>query len=130
MQPAGRKIWLQGKLVKRRFRLTKSTDFKRVRRMGKSYAHPLIVLIAHPNEHEHSRFAVAAGRSLGNAVQRNRAKRRLREAIRPLIPLIAPGWDVLVLARRPLLGATFQQCQDALADLLKRARLLKYPHGD
>jgi ribonuclease P protein component len=98
--------------------------------MGKSYAHPLIVLIAHPNEHAHSRFAVAAGRSLGNAVQRNQAKRRLREAIRPLIPVIEPGWDLLVLARRPLLGASFQQCRDVLTDLLKRARLLKYPHGD
>jgi ribonuclease P protein component len=124
---AGRK---QPKLVKRRFRLTKSSDFKRVRRMGKSYAHPLIVLVTHPNEHERARVAVAAGRSIGNAVQRNRAKRRLREAIRPLIPLIEPGWDLLILARHPLPGASFQQCQEALADLLKRARLLKYPHGD
>jgi ribonuclease P protein component len=116
--------------VKRRFRLTKSTDFKRVRRLGKSYAHPLIVLVALPNEQAETRFAVTAGRALGNAVVRNRAKRWLREALRPLIPSLAPGWDVLVLARRPLPEAGFHQCRQALVGLLERAQLLKVPDGN
>lgn len=116
--------------MKRRFRLTRSTDIKRVRQLGKTYAHPLIVLIALGNEQNTTRFAIAAGRSLGKAVERNRAKRRLREALRPLMPAIAPGWDLLLLARRPLNEATFQQCQVALALLLKRARILNDPHDD
>ncbi|HEX6305187.1 MAG TPA: ribonuclease P protein component [Anaerolineales bacterium] len=116
--------------MKRRFRLTKSTDFKRVRRMGKSYAHPLLVLIAHPNDLDRSRFGVAAGRSLGKAVQRNRAKRRIREALRPLIPGVEPGWDIIILARGKLLAASFHHCQEALKDLLRRARLLKDPYDD
>ena len=98
--------------------------------MGKSYTHPLIVLIAHPNDLDRSRFGVAAGRSLGKAVQRNRAKRRIREALRPLIPEIEPGWDLIILARRPLQEATLQQCQEILKELLRRARLLKDPHGN
>jgi ribonuclease P protein component len=111
--------------VKRRFRLTSTTDFERVRRFGKSYAHPFIVLVALPNELDHSRIGVAAGRSLGNAVQRNRAKRILRESIRPLIPGIPPGWDMVILARKPLIDARFDDIGQALTGLLTQARLLE-----
>jgi ribonuclease P protein component len=111
--------------LKRSFRLTRSTDFERVRRFGKSYAHPLVVLIALPNEMDQSRFAVSAGRSIGNAVQRNRAKRILRETIRPLIPTITPGWDLVILARKPMTNASFDEIGSALTSLLSRTNLLE-----
>jgi ribonuclease P protein component len=110
--------------VQRRFRLTSSDDFKRVRRFGKSYAHPLIVLIAQRNDLGSPRLAVSAGRSVGNAVQRNRAKRLIREAARPLIPEIAPAWDIVLLARQPLAEASLAQAREALVQLFRRANLL------
>ena len=95
-----------------------------MRRYGQSYAHPLIVLIALNNEAADSRFGIAAGRSAGKAVQRNRAKRLIRAALQPLLPSIAPGWDVVLIARRPLPEATFEQTQQALVALLQRSGLL------
>jgi len=114
--------------VNRRFRLTRSANFERVRRFGKSYAHPLVVLIALPNQAESSRFGVAAGRSVGNAVRRNRAKRLLRSALQQQLPVIKPGWDVVLIARHRMAGATFQQTVTALASLLGRAKLLQEIH--
>ena len=75
--------------MQRKFRLTRSEDFKRVRRSGKSYAHPLVVLIVQSNNQPRVKIGVAAGRTVGTAVYRNRAKRLLREAMRTLIPDIA-----------------------------------------
>ncbi len=98
--------------------------------MGKSYAHPLVVLIALPNEKERTRFAVVAGRSLGKAVQRNQAKRLLREALRPLLPAIAPGWDVILFCRQPMISATFHDIQFAVQTLLDRAKILEVTHVD
>jgi ribonuclease P protein component len=115
--------------VKRRFRLTSTRDFLRVRRLGKSYAHPLIVLVALPNDLGNSRFAVSATRSVGNAVQRNRAKRLIRESMRPMIPRIKPGWDILLLARQSLAAAEFFQAQTALIQLLERSHLVENSNG-
>jgi ribonuclease P protein component len=110
--------------VNRKFRLTQSTEFKRVRRYGKSYAHPLLVLVILPNDEERTRVGVTAGRSIGNAVQRNRAKRLLREALRPILTQIRPGWKIVVISRKPILAATLLDIQTSLRRLLIRANVL------
>jgi ribonuclease P protein component len=93
--------------------------------MGKSYAHPLIVLQSAPNGLDYSRAGVLAGRSIGNAVRRNREKRRMREAIRPLMNQIAPGYDLLFIARRALNDAATHELQAAVMALLQKAGTLE-----
>jgi ribonuclease P protein component len=111
--------------VQRRFRLTRSTDFKRVRNVGKSFAHPLVVLIVLVSEESGLRVGVAAGRAVGGAVQRNRAKRLLREAIRPEIPSLRLEHDLVLIARAPLLQAEFVDIKKAIHGLLRRANLFQ-----
>jgi ribonuclease P protein component len=110
--------------VQRKFRLTRSTDFKRVRRTGKSYAHPFVVLVVQASETPRVRVGVTAGRSVGGAVQRNRAKRLLREAMRPLLPHLIPGWDLVLIARPALLSSTLEEIQHTLSNLLRRAEII------
>ncbi len=107
-----------------KFRLTRSEDFKRVRRIGKSFAHPLVVLVAHPSELKQVRIGVAAGKTAGTAVRRNRAKRLLREAMRPLLSSFASGWDLILIARPALTTATLADTRAALINVLQRARVL------
>ena len=110
--------------MKRKFRLTRSTDFKRVRRIGKSYAHPLVVFVVSSNELQHARVGVVAGRAVGTAVQRNRAKRRLRACLDGWLPCIQDGWDMIFLARKSMDQASFAEIRDAVQLLLKRAGLI------
>ena len=114
--------------MQRKFRLTRSEDFKRVRRSGKSYAHPLVVLIVQSNNQPRVKIGVAAGRTVGTAVYRNRAKRLLREAMRTLIPNIASGLDLILIARPGLVSATLEDTHRALLNLLQRARILTPRH--
>jgi len=114
--------------VQRSFRLTRSEDFKRVRRDGKSYAHPLVVLIMQNNDQPRVRVGVAAGKAVGTAVYRNRAKRLLREVMRSLIPNIASGSDLILIARPALVSATIEDTQRALLNLLQRAKVLTPKH--
>jgi ribonuclease P protein component len=115
--------------MKRKFRLRKSTDFKRVRRLGKSYAHPFVVLIKYPNQQTISRIGITAGRSVGNAVKRNRAKRRIREIICLRITQLQTGWDIIFLARQSIKDATHTELQAAIDGLLKRAGLTNNQHA-
>jgi len=110
--------------VQRKFRLTRSEDFVRVRRYGKSYAHPLVVLIAQPGALNQVRVGVAAGKTTGSAIHRNRAKRLLREAIRPLLPLLPSGWDLILIARPALIAASLADARTALTGLLHRAQII------
>jgi ribonuclease P protein component len=110
--------------VQRRFRLTRSEDFKRVRRSGKSYAHPLVVLIVQKSDQPHIRIGVAAGRTVGTAVVRNRAKRLLREGMRTLIPKIASGLDLILIARAGLASASLEDTHQAVQNLLQRAQII------
>ena len=110
--------------MKRRFRLTRSTDFKRVRRSGKSYAHPLVVLYALKSDEPGVHVGVSAGLAVGNAVKRNRAKRLLRAAMNELLPHTAPGSDLLLIARSSLPESDLQHTLAALSNLLQRAGLL------
>ena len=114
--------------MQRKFRLTRSEDFKRVRRSGKSYAHPLVVLIVQSNNQPRVKIGVAAGRTVGTAVYRNRAKRLLREAMRTLLPNIASGLDLILIARPGLVSATLEDTRRALLNLLQRARILIPQH--
>lgn len=114
-----------GVTVKREFRLTRSTDFKRVRRTGKSYAHPLIVLQVKAGEHPGPRIGIAAGKTVGGAVQRNRAKRLLRAGLQPFLTQLSPGWDMVLIARAPIGHADFFQVQAAIQALLERAHLIE-----
>ena len=106
-----------------RHRLTGQADFRRVRRTGTSYSHPLFVLVVSASELPAVRLGVSASRSMGTAVRRNRAKRRLREAFRPLMPDLPGGWDLVVVARPALLEADWPALQAAARHLVKRAGL-------
>jgi ribonuclease P protein component len=111
--------------MNRKYRLTGSTNFKRVRRNGKSYAHPLVILIACPNALEDSRFGFTAGKALGNAVRRNRAKRLLREVLRRNLTNIKGGWDAILIARPMLIEVDWSEIQLAVRSVLKRAGMFK-----
>ncbi len=110
--------------MKRSFRLTRSTDIQRVRRYGKSYAHPLVVLYALQSDNTGVHVGVSAGLAVGNAVRRNRAKRLLRAAMTELIPQTISGSDLLLIARSPLPESDVHQTHAALLNLMQRAGLL------
>jgi ribonuclease P protein component len=110
--------------MQRRFRLHRSTDIQRVRRTGKSYAHPLVVLVAARNLEPGLRIAVITSRSVGNAVERNFTRRRINAALRGCLAGIPPEWDLLWIARAGVKTAAFSQLDAVVRALLRRAGVL------
>jgi ribonuclease P protein component len=94
-----------------------------MRSFGKAVRHPFLVMVYQPNETGAIRIGVIAGKQIGKAVQRNRAKRLMRSALQPLLNQIPAGWDLLFIARSPILEADFQSLQQAIESLLFRSLL-------
>ncbi|MEM8857492.1 MAG: ribonuclease P protein component [Chloroflexota bacterium] len=106
-------------------RLRLATDFNRLRKNGNKFVHPLVVLVYIANQQNDSRFAFPASRKVGGAVQRNRARRLLREAVRYHLEDIKPGIDCILIARSKTTQANLNEVVNALDQLLKRADLKK-----
>ncbi|MBX3011001.1 MAG: ribonuclease P protein component [Caldilineaceae bacterium] len=111
--------------MNRRYRIQENRRFQEIRQQGKSYSSELLVMCVLPNELPYSRFGFSINARIGGAVIRNRIKRRLREAIRLRMEMIVPGWDVVLIARRPIRCADYHQMDAACARLLRRAHLLR-----
>ncbi len=111
--------------MKRRYRVQTNKQFQEIRRRGRSYANHLLVLCALPNHLSYSRFGFAVNSRIGNAVRRNRIKRRLREIIRLQQEKIQPGWDIVLIARQPIRSADYHEMESACARLLRRAQLFQ-----
>lgn len=109
--------------MRKRYRLRTDAQFRRVRSEGRSWANPLVVLYALPNEEGVSRVGFSVGKRIGKAVARNRAKRLLREVIRLRLPAVKQGYDLILIARAPIATATYGDVAAAVDQLLRRSRL-------
>ena len=80
--------------------LKKNFQFRHVYQKGKSIANRHLVLYMVKNgTHDHNRLGISVSKKVGNAVQRNRSRRVIREAFRALAPRVRPGFDLVLVAR-------------------------------
>ena len=116
----------------KRSRLSRSADFDRVYREGRSHASRHLVVYAFPrssSDEEEPRLGVSVGRKVGGAVERNRMKRLLREAFWATSESLPEGYD-FVLVARPDAGELAREhgeegIEQALRDVLDKAGLGK-----
>lgn len=110
--------------MKRAHRLRRPDQFYRARRQGYSWETRLLILQAVANRRRMTRCGFVVSKRIGGSVERNRAKRRLREAVRLIYQHIVPGWDVVFIIRTPaVLTVDFTQLQSLIEQLLRQASL-------
>ena len=118
----------------KRGRISRSAEFERVFRQGRSTANRHFVVHAFPRSAPAAdvdagpptpRLGLSVSRKVGGAVERNRVKRLIREAFRATAPALRPGYDFVVVARPDALELAERRglagIRDALAELLDEA---------
>ena len=107
-------------------RLRVRAEFTRVQDTGRRVSTRVLTLIGATNGLGHDRLGIIASRRMGNAVMRNRAKRRLREIFRQgdrdVPPAGQPGLDLVAIARRDLVRVPFGEARVDVAAAIRKLR--------
>ncbi len=104
--------------------LKQNHEFRRLYNKGKTAATPYLAIYCRKNRLGYSRLGLTTGVKLGHAVQRNRVRRRLREIYRTNELRLAPGWDIVVVARVKAVYARYSDLERSFLQTARRLELL------
>lgn len=104
-------------------RLKKNCEFAAVCGNGKRRSGPFFNVYIKSNHSESVKMGVSVSKRIGNAVVRNKNKRRLREAFRHLLPNLKSGIDVVITAKPPINNLDYAAITEEMVKLFKRGRV-------
>ena len=103
--------------------MRKTADFAAVWSEGRSKVDRLFVARVRPNGLGVTRFGFSVSKRIGNAVVRNRVKRRLREVTRATA--VEAGFDIVIVARNGAADVEFGRIERSIRNLLRRSGVLR-----
>jgi len=103
--------------------LRKKDDFKAIYKAGRSIPERYIVLFYRKNDLPFSRTAFLASKKVGNSVQRNRAKRLMKESYRLNRDRFSPGYDLIFIARNTINGQQLRDVEKSMMSAVKRGKI-------
>ena len=109
--------------------LKKNHEFRRLYRKGASAVAGSMVLYCRKNRLGHNRLGITVSVKLGNAVKRNRARRRIRALYRTHEAGLAAGYDIVIVARTRVIYGRYAELERSFVQLTKKLGLV-LPKGD
>jgi ribonuclease P protein component len=104
-------------------RLAKRPQFQKVMEKGKKKrVERLCTIFSIPNELDRKRLGIIASKKIGNAVARNRAKRRIREVFRQLKHRMEPALDIVVISGKDMVTLPYKVIEKKLSNALLAER--------
>lgn len=106
-------------------RLRKNAEFQKVYKRGTSLANRYLVLFFMENRQDYSNVGFLASKKVGKSVERNRARRLMKEAFRVYDKDLKEGFDMVLIARVNIKDATYKDVEKSMYGILKKSKLLK-----
>ena len=111
----------------RTYSLKRHKEFRFTYRTGRQVGGGSFVLVTARNRKGKVQVGFSVSKKIGNSVQRNRAKRRLKACFSPLLPVVKPGYNLIFIARSSTLTAPFLSMQKSMVAALQRAGVYEEP---
>ena len=116
-----------GRLLNRTYSLKRHKEFRFTYRTGRQVGGGSFVLVTARNRKGKVQVGFSVSKKIGNSVQRNRAKRRLKACFSPLLPAVKSGYNLIFIARSAALTAPFLAMQKSMVSALVRAGVYEGP---
>ncbi len=100
-------------------------DFKKAYDNGKSFGNRNLVLYVRKNGLDHSRLGITISKKTGNAVIRNKIKRRVREIYRECEDDLKTGYDYVFIIRRNVPNISFDELRGSFYHIIKISKIRK-----
>ncbi len=111
-------------MMKTFVKIKENYEFRRAYQRGKALVTPYAVIYIFKNKYDNIRLGITAGKKIGKAVKRNRAKRVITAAFRNLLPFIPKGYDYVIVARVRILTVKSTVVEGKLKKVLIEAGFL------
>lgn len=111
-----------GNMLKKEI-LRKNEDFSVVYKKGKSVPDRFVVVFYKKNDLRYNRISFLASKKVGNSVQRNRAKRLMKETYRHICSDIKEGYDIIFIARKTINGKKYNDVYKSMNNAVRKADL-------
>ena len=105
--------------------LRKKSDFDSMYNRGKSVGDRYLVLFYRKNNLPYNRTGFLASKKVGNSVQRNRARRLMKESYRHLEKSLPMGYDFIIIARNTISGKKCMEVERSLMSAFRRTGVIK-----
>lgn len=105
------------------YKLRKNVEFRAVYKRGKSFSNQLLVLYVYKNKKSTNRVGISVSKKVGKSVIRNRVKRLIKESYRLNNYNLKTGYDLIFIARVAASGKSYNEIEEALKNLFKKAGL-------
>ena len=105
--------------------LRRKEDFSSIYKKGKSIGQKYIVLFYKKNNLSYNRIAFLASKKVGNSVERNRARRLMKENYRLLKDDIKSGFDIIFIARNTINGVKAYDVKRSMVNALLKSKLME-----
>jgi len=102
--------------------LRKRTDFSAIYNKGKSLGERYVVLFYRKNNLPYKRIAFLASKKVGNSVERNRARRLMKESVRTSQVELPDGVDYIFIARNTILNRNYADVKKSIEAAIKRVK--------
>ena len=93
-------------------RIKKTQQYNNVYQKGKKISSKCLIIFVLKNSLTVNRYGIVASKKVGNAVVRNKVKRRLKAIIREVNPKIGQGYDIVLVCRPLISRVTYRQLQN------------------
>lgn len=111
--------------MEKRYRLRKNIEFKKVYSHGKNYWNRNLVLYIKRNGLKETRIGYTITKKIGNAVVRNKIRRRMKEIYRLNFANIKEGYDLIFICKKNIVDLSYDELENSMIHIMKIAKVFE-----